>query len=268
MYDYHTHSFFSDDGKAPITDMIETACSLGIKEIAITDHYDPDYIDRKVPFELDFAGYHKALNETKETYKNRIKVVKGIEIGIQHGETIEKCRAAANSFDYDFIIGSFHFAEGYELYRKGFFVGRSAEDYYRAYYTYMFDCLSKYKDYDVLGHINYIDRYSDRIPDFSVYMDLVEEIFKMIIADGIGIEINTSSFRYGMGERTIPTNKMLQLYKDLGGEIITVGSDAHRTKDVGCRLDTAIEMIKASGIKYLATFEQRKLKPLKLDSLL
>lgn len=248
--------------------MIETACKLGLKEIAITDHYDPDYIDRSFPFELDFDGYHKAMNEAKETYKDRIKVVKGIEIGIQHGETIEKCKEAANSsYDYDFILGSFHFAEGHELYKTSFYEGRSAEDSYRAYYTYMRDCLSKFKDYDVLGHVNYIDRYTDRIPDFSVYMDLVEEIFNSIIADGKGIEINTSSFRYGMGERTIPTTKMLKLFKDLGGEIITIGSDAHRTKDVGCRLDTAVEMIKASGIKYLATFEQRKLNPLKLDSL-
>ena len=267
MYDYHTHTFFSDDCSTPMKDMIDAACRQGFKEIAITDHYDPDYVDRSFPFELDFAGYHKAMMEAQETYKDRIKVLKGIEIGIQHGETIEKCKEAARSFDYDFIIGSFHFAQGIELYGTGFFEGRSAEDSYIAYYSYMLDCLSKYKDYDILGHINYIDRYTDRIPDSSVYMDLVEEILRMIISDGKGIEINTSSFRYGMGERTTPAKEMLQLYKDLGGEIITIGSDAHRAKDFGCRFDTAVEMIKASGIKYLATFEQRKLNLIDLNSL-
>lgn len=267
MYDYHTHSFFSDDCSTPIQDLIEEACKNGIKEMAITDHYDPDFINREFPFELDIEGYHKALNEAKEKYKNRIKIIRGVEIGIQHGGTIEKCRAEANSFDYDFILGSFHFAESLELHNGRFMEGRSAEDSYIAYYSYLRDCLSQYKDYDILGHINYIDRYAERIPSSSVYADLVEEIFKNIIADGKGIEINTSSFRYGMEDRTTPTKKMLQLYKDLGGEIITIGSDAHRAEDVGCCFDRAVEMIKASGIKYLTTFEQRKLNLISLNSL-
>jgi len=266
MYDYHTHSSFSDDCNTPMRKMIEAACKMGIREIAITDHYE-DYSDSKFPFEdLDLPNYHKALNEVKEVYKSRIKVLKGIEIGIQHGKSLEKCKARANEFDYDFIIGSFHFAEGFELYRLDFFENRSAEDSYVAFYTYMRDCLMKYKDYDVLGHFNIIDRYTDRIPSFSVYKYLVEEILKIIIADGKGIEINTSSFRYGMGERTTPPLEILQLFKDLGGEIITIGSDAHRARDVGDRLDYAVEMIKSVGLKYFATFDQRKLSFLNLDS--
>jgi histidinol-phosphatase (PHP family) len=247
--------------------LIEEACKNGLKEMAITDHYDPDFINREFPFELDIEGYHKALNEAKEKYKNRIKIIRGVEIGIQHGGTIEKCRAAANSFDYDFILGSFHFAESLELHNGRFMEGHSAEDSYIAYYSYLRDCLSQYKDYDILGHINYIDRYTERLPDPAIYRDLVEDIFRNIIADGIGIEINTSSFRYGMGERTTPTKGMLQLYKDLGGEIITIGSDAHRTNDLGCRFRDAVEMIKTAGIKYLTTFEQRKPNFISLDLL-
>jgi len=264
MYDYHTHSAFSDDCSTPMTDMIEAACKLGLKEIAVTDHYDPDYPDPDFPFELDFPGYHKALNDAKDAYKNRIKVLKGIEIGIQHGSVLEKCKAQAKSFDYDFIIGSFHCAEGCELYGSRFFLNRSAEDAYIASYSYMRDCLLNYKEYDVIGHINIIDRYSSRIAASSVYMDLVEEILKIIIADGKGIEINTSSFRYGLGERTTPSKKILQLFSELGGEIVTIGSDAHRTKDVGDRFDFAVEMIKSVGLKYFATFDQRKLNFVKL----
>ncbi len=267
MYDYHTHSSFSDDCSTPMKEMIEAAIKMGIREMAITDHYDPDYPDLEFPFELDFTSYHKALNEAKEAYKSRIKVLKGIEIGIQHGIILEKCKARTKEFDYDFIIGSFHCAEGHELYRSGFFEHRSAEDSYVAFYTCMRDCLLKYKEYDVLGHFNIIDRYTDSIPSSSVYMELVEEILKIIIADGKGIEINTSSFRYGMGERTTPAKEILQLFRDLGGEIITIGSDAHRTKDLGYRYDFAVEMIKSVGLKYFATFDQRKLNFVKLDSI-
>ena len=265
MYDYHTHSSFSDDCSTPMKEMIEAACKLGIKELAITDHYE-DYSDTDFDFELDFPNYHKALNEVKEGYKSRIKVIKGIEIGVQHGKVLEKCKVHATEFDYDFIMSGFHFAEGFELYKLDFFDNRSVEDSYIAFYTYMRDCLLNFKDYDVVAHFNIIDRYADYIPPASVYMDLVEEILKIIIADGKGIEINTSSFRYGMGERTTPAMEILQMYKDLGGEIITIGSDAHRTKDIGYRLDFAVEMIKSVGLKYFATFDQRKLNFVNLDS--
>ncbi|HHU17599.1 MAG: histidinol-phosphatase HisJ family protein [Anaerovoracaceae bacterium] len=257
MYDYHTHSSFSDDSHTPMNEMIETAINLGFKEIAITDHYDPDYPDQEYPFEIDFLGYHKSLNEAKETYKGRIKVVKGIEMGIQHGKTLEKCITAAKSYDYDFILGSFHCAEGMDLNSKAFFEGRSIEDSYIAFYTYMLNCLKSYKEYDILGHINVIDRYAERITSPSVYMDLVDEILKIIIYDGKGIEINTSSYRFGL-EDTTPSKKILQRYIELGGEIVTIGSDAHIPRSLGYCLDRGIDMIKSAGIRYLATFDQRK----------
>ncbi len=267
MFDYHTHSFFSDDGSTPMKEMIEAAYRLGIREIAITDHYDPSYPDRRFPFEIDFPAYYLALDSAKEAYSGKIKVLKGIEIGIQHGDVLENCRKKAREFDYDFILGSFHCAEGYDLFGKGFYENRSVEDTYIAFYTYVRDCLIQYKDYDVLGHINVIDRYSSRIPSSAVYMDLVEEILKIIVADGKGIEINTSSFRYGMGERTTPSKEILHLFKDLGGEIVTIGSDAHRTEDVGDRFDIAKEMIRSAGLNYLTVFDQRKADYIPIDSI-
>lgn len=257
MYDYHTHSSYSDDSNTLMKDMIEAACGIGIKEIAITDHYDPDYPDKDFPFDLAFAEYHHALEEAKYTFKDRIKVIKGIEIGIQHGETLKKCMKEALGYDYDFILGSFHCAQGFDLYGTKYFQDRSIEDSYFAFYTYMYDCLKIYKDYDVLSHFNIIDRYSDRIPSPSLYMDIIESILKMIIDDGKGIEINTSSFRYSMGDLTTPSQGILQLYKDLGGEIITMGSDAHKVKDIGYKLDFAQHMIKSVGLKYLTTYDQR-----------
>ena len=267
MFDYHTHSSFSDDGSTSMKEMIEAACRIGIREIAITDHYDPAYPDRNFPFEIDFPAYYKALNSAKEAYSGRIKVLKGIEIGIQHGDVLEDCRKKAREFDYDFILGSFHCAEGHDLCGRSFYKNRSIEDTYVAFYSYMRDCLVQYKDYDVLGHFNVIDRYAGRLPLSAVYMDLVEEILKIIIADGKGIEINTSSFRYGMGDRTTPSKEILHLFKDLGGEIVTIGSDAHRPEDIGDRFDFAKEMIRSAGLNYLAVFDQRKVDFIRIDSI-
>jgi histidinol-phosphatase (PHP family) len=238
-------------------EMIEAAIKKGIKEIAVTDHYDPDYPDLNFPFEIDFPEYHKKLNEAADTYKNRIKIIKGIELGIQHGEVLTKCEDAANAFSYDFVLGSFHSAYNQDLYTQ-YFTDRKMEEGFYDFYIYAADCLKEYKNFDVMAHFNVIDRYSAYGPDYAPYMDIIEKILKGLIYDGKGLEFNTSSFRYGMGERTTPSKEILKLYKDMGGEIITVGSDAHKVQDIGSKYHTAIEILKSHGFKYISTFENRK----------
>lgn len=258
MYDYHSHTFYSDDSRAPMKDMVEAACHAGLKELAITDHYDPDYPDQNFPFELDIPDYFAALEKIKKEYEKKIKIIRGIEIGIQHGSTLEKCSKAANDYDFDFVLGSFHCAHGFDLYQSEYFRLRTPKEAYVDFYTYMYDCLKVYKDYDVLSHFNIIDRYTKERPANDVYMDMVYEILKMIIADGKGIEFNTSSFRYGLGELTTPSAEILSLYRELGGEIITAGSDAHKPAHIADHLDLAYERIKNAGFRYITTFERRK----------
>jgi len=257
MYDYHTHSIISDDGNTPMLQMVEAGISIGLKEIAITDHFDPDYPDLNWSSDIDFAGYHQQLEETSYICGSKIKVLKGIEIGIQHGDTLAKCRSAARSYGYDFVIGSFHCAEGIELFQGGFFDYRSVEESTAAYYRYVLAILKEYDDFDVLGHINVIDRYGVYIPDYSCCNDIVTEILKLLIEKGKGIEINTSSFRYGMGTHTTPTDDILALYRSLGGEIITIGSDAHSPKHVGYKISWALEKMRQMGFRYMTTYDQR-----------
>ncbi|MEG1585225.1 MAG: histidinol-phosphatase HisJ family protein, partial [Anaerovorax sp.] len=164
MYDYHTHTSYSDDCQTPMKDMIASAIQKGALELAITDHYDPDYPDPAFPFIIDFPSYHKDLQEMQENYQKQIKIIKGLEIGIQHGNAMEKCRSQANSFRYDFILGSFHCACGEDLY-TGYFDHRSVEKGFEDFYAYMYDCLLLYKDFDILSHFNVIDRYSPYVPD-------------------------------------------------------------------------------------------------------
>lgn len=257
MYDYHVHTDFSADGKAPMTKVAEAAVSAGISEIAITDHFDPDYPISEWPSTLDFESYHREMEKIAKRYKDKIKIIKGIEIGIQHGKTLEKCRQAAKAYDYDFIIGSFHCAEGFELSCGDFYENRSPEEAACAFYRYNLKCLEDFDDFDVLGHINVVDRYGPGIPEDASYMDEFSDVLRLLIEKGKGIEINTSSFRYGMGIRTTPTKEMLKLYKDLGGEIVTIGSDAHSPKDVAYALDWGCEMLKSAGFKYLTIYRNR-----------
>ena len=137
----------------------------------------------------------------EEAYAGKIDIIKGIEIGIQHGKTINKCKYIAGSFGYDFIIGSFHCFNGHDLYKYEY-VREKTEKTVMEFYEYMLSCLEQFNNYDVLGHFNIIDRYLPYVPDYDQYMDVIAAILRLLIRNGKGIEINTSSFRYGMCERT------------------------------------------------------------------
>lgn len=256
MYDYHSHTYYSDDADTPMEDMIRAAIAKGIVELAITDHYDPDYPDNQIPFDIDFDAYTAELLACQEKYKDQIKIVKGIEIGIQKGSTLDKCRKAANGFPYDFIIGSFHCFQGLDLYTTDY-TKLEEKRVLPDFYEEMYHCLSRYTDYDVIGHFNVIDRYLPFAIDYRTSMDIIEAILKMIISQGKGLEINTSSYRYKMGDRTTPSADILSLYKDLGGEILTLGSDAHKERDMGRDLDRARALAMDHGFKYFTTYEKR-----------
>ncbi|MHC1723648.1 MAG: histidinol-phosphatase HisJ family protein [Aminipila sp.] len=266
MYDYHTHSFFSEDCDIPTRDMIEAAILKGVREMAITDHYDPDYPDSEYPFIIEFEKYHETLLKVKEEYKNKIKIIKGLEIGIQYGETMNKCRAAANAFPYDFIIGSFHCTDNKDLYMGYFIDGVNIPKAFERYYEYAFECLKDYTDFDVMGHINVVDRYVpfNKIPKYTHYMDIIESILKLLIENNKGIEFNSSCYRYLSQGRTTPTSEILSLYKNLGGEIITFGSDAHNPGFVADHYNEGVELLKEIGFKYLSTFDNRKVNFVKL----
>ncbi|MBQ9930799.1 MAG: histidinol-phosphatase HisJ family protein [Firmicutes bacterium] len=258
MFDYHTHTFFSDDANIPMDEMIEAACKAGITEMAITDHYDPLYPDPDYTFLLDFEAYQKALEKAQATFKDRITIVKGMELGLQ-SHALEECSRAANAYPYDFIIGSFHCAQGFDLYRRDLlFKDRTVEEVYIGFYTYMKDCLARFEDFNVVGHFNIIDRYSPEIAKDSLTKELREDILRNLAERGKGIEINTSSYRYKMGRRTTPTLDILKTFKKVGGEVITIGSDAHYPEHVGDHHADAVALAKEAGFRYVATFRERK----------
>ena len=255
-YDYHTHSAFSDDSDTPMKDMLDQAVRLGVREIAVTDHFDPGYPDPEFPFELDFEAYHRALEENCSAYADRLKIVKGIEIGIMDTQ-LDRCREAARSYDYDYIIGSFHCAMGEPLYNGHFYDDKTPKQYFQDFFRYVYDSLCEYDDYCCLGHLNLVSRYADEDADFRDYGDLVEMIFKKIIPEGKGIELNTSSFKYNM-RCTCPSEEILRMYRQMGGEIIVIGSDAHTPDRITDHFDYASEYLKSLGFRYLSTFRQKK----------
>jgi histidinol-phosphatase (PHP family) len=239
--------------------MVQRALSLGLKGYAVTEHYDPDYRNPRYDCAIDFPAYHDGFAAVSKRHGSSILLAKGIELGLQTGGAIDKCRAALADFPYDFVLASIHCAEGMDISIPAYFEGRSAEEAYRGFYGSTLKCVEEFKDYDVIAHLNVIDRYAGEIPCDDAYMDIVRKILSRAVDDGKGVEINTSDERYGMS-RSIPTLEMLRLYVGLGGETVTTGSDAHRPEDVGRGLARAMEMARAAGLRYIATFKDRNVK--------
>ena len=257
MFDMHTHTNYSDDSHSEMEDLIIHGLEKGLSGIAITDHYDPDYPAGPYSFIPDFPSYHRDLLHCSKLYKDRILVMKGLEAGIQNGEIPVKLKEAVSSFPYDFVIGSFHTCFGRDLYQD-YFLGKDIENAYHDFYKYMMECLLEFDDFDVLGHINVADRYAPYIPDEALFLDDIEEILTLLINKGKGMEINTSCFKYKLEGVTIPTERVLKLYRKKGGEILTTGSDSHTLEGVGFKLDWALEFAKNAGFKYTAHYINRK----------
>lgn len=259
MYDYHMHSRVSFDSEASPEEMVRAAEKAGLLEICFTDHYDFNDALKEPCHTFDMDDY-KASYEGLSS--NSVKIRRGIEIGLAPWSRCET-ESLVRSYPFDFVIGSIHFAKGHDPYYKEFWEGVSVDEAFEKYLLHTLECVRANTDFDVLGHMNYVCRYVDRSPNgitkrylnYGDFSDICDEIFKKLISKGKGIEINTSGYDdYG---QFIPSRDFIKRFKELGGEIITVGSDAHFPSRVGERIAGATEIAK-DIFGYVCTFENRK----------
>lgn len=250
MYDFHMHSNFSADCKAPMEDMIQEAIKKGLKEIAFTEHLDVDYPDEEWDFRFDPEAYQKKLEGLREKYQDKIQIRKGIEVGVQP-HVLQETSEFIDRLKPEFIICSMHATNGQDLHSGEFFEDRTIDEAYRVYFEEYYACLKNFKNYHILGHLDLVSRYAsgglEHLPT-----GIIEEILKLVISEGKGIELNTSGYKYGM-DAPLPSKNILRLYRDLGGEIITLGSDAHRPKEIATHFKEAKEILTDSGFSYICS---------------
>ncbi len=271
--DYHIHCEYSDDSVYPMEQVVKDAIDLGLSEICFTDHVDYGVkTDWDVPLEygpdgkpkernVDYPKYFAQLNRLAEKYSSHIQVKKGLEMGIQR-HTVPDFQKLYDWYadDLDFVILSCHQVNDQEFWTGEFQEGRSVRDYTRAYYSEILECMKLYSDYSVLGHLDMIIRYDkSEHCSFEEVKDLITEILKLAIDQNKGIELNTSSVRYRIRDLT-PSREILKLYHDLGGRIITIGSDSHAPDQLGAYIQEQKEELKKPGFTEYCTFE--KMKPI------
>lgn len=273
LIDCHTHSFFSVDSEADINKMIEKAISLGLTAYAVTDHcecnrwYDESHYAgentyRFFDFGNDFENSVSCVTKLKEQYGDKIKLVCGVEMG-QPLQDVEIAEKIVSDPRLDFVIGSMHQlpkTEDFAFLDYKKFTQDEIKQLLERYFTEIHKmCL--WGKFDILGHLTYVLRYVEGAfgikVDLKPYDDIIEEIFKVIIHNGKGIEINTSGLRQSY-QNTFPTYEYVKLYKDLGGEILSLGSDSHFVEDVGKGIYEGSGIAKKAGFKYIAYFEKRQ----------
>ncbi|MBQ7765809.1 MAG: histidinol-phosphatase HisJ family protein [Lachnospiraceae bacterium] len=267
--DFHMHSNFSGDSKAALGHMVHGAVAKGLNTICFTDHNDPFFPYREGEegmFDLDTDRYLESLLQTAELYRDKIDIRHGVEIGIQthiYKELSEYIR----KYPFDFVIGSSHLCLGTDPYYPAFWEDRSLKDGLTVYLEDIHQNVHNFTDYDVYGHLDYIVRYApgkNKDFRFADYADILEDILKTIIDKGKGIEVNSAGFRQGLGAPN-PCADILKLYRSLGGEILTTGSDAHKPEDIASDFTQTEALIQSCGFKYYTVFKNRQPEFIKID---
>lgn len=261
--DYHMHSTNSPDGQNTIMEMCEEAVRKCFEEIAITEHFEPVVGDE------DFTSYDPGSHmmdilEARLVYKEKLKVKFAVELGQPHmyAKSVAKL---IDRYDYDYILGSVHNLPG-DVDLAMIQYDRIDIDACCRQYLNEMKKLVLWNQYDCIAHFDLPKRYAARFGyhiSFMKYREELVEIFKIIIDNGKGIEINTSGLRQQLGE-CLPSFEILKLYKSLGGEILTLGSDAHRATDIGSGIRDGMELAGEVGFKYVTTFIGRQPVPVSI----
>ena len=256
--DHHVHTNFSPDAdpEATMKRYIDKAKRIGRSGMMFTDHVD---MDTPVELFFEYPDYNQYKAKIDALNEPAFFVGMGVEIG--YLETIKaKLSEFIHSHPFDFVIASLHLGDGLDFYNNDFFIGKTQKEAYQRYFELMLEMVENFRDYDVVGHLDYIIRYGNydtKNYQYSDYKALIDAILKAIIKNNKGLEINTSGFRYGLGV-THPSVTLLKRYKALGGKIITLGSDAHKVADFEADFDHAVALLKKAGFSDIAVFKKRK----------
>lgn len=272
--DYHTHTAFSDDSEASPEAMAECAVALGLKTLCITDHMDYLFPEKYAPetFVFDPDAYFRQLASLREAYRGRLEIRIGVELGLRsEPEVLAACREyykkLAADYPFDFVIGSVHVLEHTDPYHPEYWETHSAAEGMQRYFEAVLECMKAYDMFQVCGHPDYLVRYLPQAAGnggqalrdycFADYKELIGEILKKLIESGRGIEVNTAGYKYGL-PFPHPRTEILKLYRQLGGRILTVGSDAHTPEHMAYDFARARELLCSLGFRYYTVYRGQK----------
>lgn len=255
MFDYHMHSTVSFDGHDTPERMVRAALDAGLREICFTDHIDHEEGVEKEIMVFDQQVYNAAYDHLQT---EGLKIRRGMEYGLKpHNQA--QFREDLKRRDFDFVLGSVHFVDVLDVYLEPYWAGKTVAEAYREFLEVTLQCVRAHEDFDVLGHLTFISKCranpTKELLRYTDHREIVDEILKELVRKGKGMEMNTSGMDRCGGY--LPTADFFRRFKELGGEIVTVGSDAHTFDRVGQYSREACAILK-DIFGYVCTFEGRK----------
>lgn len=273
--DYHVHSRFSGDSKEEPENIIKQAMNLGLDTLCFTDHMDYEYwYEPAGVFEVDVPKYFENLLQLKEKYAGKFDVRIGIELGLRDEPDLlepvrERYRNLVTENPFDFVIGSTHQMVYVDPVYPEFWENRTQREGMEMYFTSGLKNIVNHDFFDTYGHLDYLIRYASGDKSqytYRDYADLIEPMLKELISRGKALEINSKGLTPSYGtDATNPGREVLVRYRELGGELITIGSDAHVAEGVALYFNKVERMLTEIGFRYYAVFENRKLQMRKFD---
>lgn len=257
LEDCHLHTRFSLDSETPVENMIQQAIHLGMKGMCFTDHMDMDF-----PEPLDFTfppqEYFQKLETYKNKYKNQIQIRVGVELGLQTS-LVKKHEEFLGKYPFDFVIGSLHLVNNMDPYYEHTFQGKTDGQVYGDYFSSLLENVKVHDNFDSLGHLDYVVRYGKhKAKEYSYgkFAMLIDEILKVLIAKEKALEVNTAGLKKGLGFPN-PHFDVLKRYYELGGRLLTLGSDAHTPDQIAYGFELVGTMLKDVGFKEIAIYRKR-----------
>ena len=278
LFDNHNHSQFSFDGqKSSVEGCARAAFLKGLAGVAFTDHCDFFVPQMKAQFEnlvpevFDVRAQQKEIDKVQalidaEHQQKSFAILKGIEVGMHenHHDDIRRM-LSENSFDQ--IIASVHYLDGTDPFYGGYYTNKDWKTAYGHYLETLFKEMTWMQDFDIMGHYDYVVRYAPYTQTcitYTDFSDIFDEMLRYLAQEGKALEINTKSYQLYKGREVILDTNVLLRYKELGGEIISLGSDSHNPERVGENFTHFAELLKSLGFRWSAHYEKRKLVQLPL----
>ena len=265
--DQHTHCSFSTDSKATPESMIQGAIEKGLTHLTFTDHMDLDYpgpTKEKPLFEFNPTDYFAALLPLKAACQDKLYLGIGIELGLRPNreDLNNQMHQLLASHSFDFVLGSVHLLDNDDPYYESYWQGRSAKDILSKYFNDMLTSIREYDNFDSLGHLDYLIRYippycGEKDYVYHEYAEVMEEIFKLLIRKNKALEINTAGLIKGL-PCFHPKLTVLNRYLELGGELLTIGSDGHSPDKIATEFVKTEELLRSCGVKGYYVYKNRK----------
>ena len=255
MFDYHMHSRVSFDGHDTGLDLAKAALAAGLKEVCFTDHLDYDPLGQMGKLDFDTEAYNAEYDHLE---LSGLKIRRGMEFGMDI-HNVELFKKDLQRRHFDFVLGSIHFVDDLDVYFEPFWNGKTVFQAERRCLEATLDCVKLHDDFDVLAHLTYISKTKchpcPRPLPYAEHREIIDEILRILAAKGKGLEMNTSGVDRCGG--FLPTADIFTRFRELGGQIVTVGSDAHTCDRVGQYTFDACGILK-DIFGYVCTFEDRK----------